>query len=279
MASPSALGDDAITVTSFDFPESVVLAEIYAQALEAGGYTVERALALGPREFVDPALRAGLVELVPEYAGTASEFASLGAAEPTDDAGRAHAELVDVLAGSRITALAAAPAQVVNIFVVTTKIAELYDLATISDLEPIAGELTFGGPPECAARPLCLAGLEAVYGLRFGEVLVLDTGGPVTRQALRTEGVDVALLFSTDPDREGLVELVDDRRLQPAESVTPLVRNEVIQRWGPEITAVIDGVSRRLTTDGVRALNAAVGRPDATAATVAADWLQDEGVT
>src|SRR5262245_57966367 len=82
---PTALGDDAITVGSFAFAESVLLAEIYSQALEAGGFTVERAFDIGPREFVDPALDAGLVEVVPEYAGTALSFHSLGAEEPSAD--------------------------------------------------------------------------------------------------------------------------------------------------------------------------------------------------
>ena len=69
----SPLGNDAITVGSFDFAESVVVAEVYSQGLEAAGYKVDRAFGLGPREFVGPALQSGLVEFVPEYAGTASE--------------------------------------------------------------------------------------------------------------------------------------------------------------------------------------------------------------
>ena len=86
----SALDDDAITVGSFDFQESVVLAEVYSRALEDAGYRVERQFALGPREFVGPALKAGLVELVPEYAGTALEFVSLGASTATSDAAATH---------------------------------------------------------------------------------------------------------------------------------------------------------------------------------------------
>ena len=98
---PTPIGDDAITVGSFDFPESVLLAELYSQALEAGGFRVERALALGQREFVGPALRAGLIELVPEYAGTALGFASLGALEPTADLASTHRSLVETAAAIR----------------------------------------------------------------------------------------------------------------------------------------------------------------------------------
>ena len=107
-----------------------------------------------------------------------------------------------------------------------------------------------------------------------------DVGGPVTRRALGNGEIDVALLFTTDPaiDSEGLVELVDDRGLEPAENVTALTRTEVIDRWGPGMVDVIDGGSRLLTTDAVRGLNAAVVvEPGSDAAAVAAAWLQAKG--
>ena len=128
-----------ITVGSFDFTESVVLAEVYSQALEEAGFRVERAFDLGPREFVAPALDDGLIELLPEYAGTAAEFHSLGAAEPTDDVAATHAELQRAIAGRSFVALAPAPAQDVNTFVVTAATAERLDLATLSDLADVAG--------------------------------------------------------------------------------------------------------------------------------------------
>jgi osmoprotectant transport system substrate-binding protein len=278
----SALDDDAITVGSFDFQESVVLAEVYSQALEGAGFRVQRQLALGPREFVGPALTAGLVELVPEYAGTALEFVSLGASTATSDASATHAALVDSLGGD-VLALSAAPAQNANTFVVTAETATRLDLDEVGDLAPVAGRLTFGGSDECAERRLCLVGLRDVYGVEFGDVLELDPGGPVTRQALRNGEIDVALLFTTDPaiEREGFVELIDDRDLQPAENVTPLLRREVVERWGNDVVRVIDGVSRMLTTDAVRQLNAAAsGEPGSgDAATVAAEWLRSVGST
>ena len=97
----SALGDDAITVGSFDFAESLVLAEVYSQALEAVGFAVVRAFDLGPREFVAPALQRGLIELVPEYAGTATTFLSLGRTAPGHDVGADPRELDDTLAADR----------------------------------------------------------------------------------------------------------------------------------------------------------------------------------
>ena len=119
------------------------------------------------------------------------------------------------------------------------------------------------GRPSARQRPLCLVGLDDVYGLHFGEFVTLDAGGALTRQALQGGHVDVALLFTTDPaiDELDLVELADDRGLQPAENITPLVRREVIDRGATSVVVVIDAVSARLTTAAVRELNAAAGEP------------------
>jgi osmoprotectant transport system substrate-binding protein len=265
-------------VGSFDFAESRLLAEVYSQALERNGFTVRRAFGLGPREIVAPALAQGLVELVPEYAGTALRFFSLGDATPSADPDTTHEALRRALETIPVTALAGAPAQNANTFVVTADTAEELGLRRLSDLSEVAPTLTFGGPPECPTRPLCLRGLEEVYGLRFGAILALDPDGHAAAEALDDGAADVALLFTTDPEIAPgrFVELVDDRRLQPAESITPLVRDEVIRQWGDAVVGPIDDVSRRLTTDGLRALNARAVGVDA--AVVASEWLDAEGL-
>jgi osmoprotectant transport system substrate-binding protein len=273
-----ALGDGAVTVGSFDFPESELLAEIYGQALAGSGYDVEYRLAAGPRELVQPALARGLVEFVPEYAGTALEFFGAGGdLAPTSDA--THAALERRLADTALVPLAPAPAQDANAVVVTPELAERFDLTAISDLRAVAGDLTFGGPPGCEERPFCLAGLESVYGLRFGAFMPLDVGGPLTHQALAGGHIDVALLFTTDPRvaRDGLVVLADDKALQPAENVTPIVRAEVIDREGDAFVEAVDAVSARLTTVLLQDLNdqVAAGEP---AREVAAAWLAAEGL-
>ena len=116
---PTALRDDAITVASFNFGESEMLAEIYSEALESSGYRVKRAFALGTRELVTPALAQGLVEFVPEYAGTALAFLSLGQEHGTSDVAITHDHLAAAAAKDNIRALQAAPAQDANTFVVT----------------------------------------------------------------------------------------------------------------------------------------------------------------
>jgi osmoprotectant transport system substrate-binding protein len=271
------LDDDVITVGSFDFAESRTLAEVYSQGLEAAGYKVHRAFGLGPREFVGSALSTGLVEFVPEYAGTAAEFYSLGRAEPTDDVATTHTELVSALDGQHVVALDPAPAEDANAFVVTHATATRLGLEKLSDLQPVAGRLTFGGPPECPTRQLCLVGLSDTYGLEFGNLVTVDAGGPLTRHALSEGLVDVALMFTTDPgiEAEGLVELEDDRGLQPAESVTPLIRTELVDRMGPGLVDAINSVSALLTTGVVRDLNGATGAAGEDSARVVAHWWSE----
>jgi osmoprotectant transport system substrate-binding protein len=273
------MDDDAITIASFNFPESVLLAELYGEALRAAGFRVELALDLGARELVDPALQRGLVEFVPEYAGSALDFVSgEGTASPNE--AKTHAGLAAALASRNITVLSAAPAQDRNGVVVTASTARRFGLRVISDLSGLAPRLTFGGPPECRERPLCLAGLESVYGLRFNEFVPLDEGGPLTVAALEQGQIEVGLLFTSDGqiDARGLVLLADDRHLQPAENVTPIVRDEVIARFGPDVARVANAVSSALTTDQLRAMNAAVSVEGRSPRAVAADWLASHGL-
>jgi osmoprotectant transport system substrate-binding protein len=272
-----AVGDDAITVASFNFPESVILAEIYSQALEGGGFAVDRQLDLGARELVEPALERGLVEFVPEYSGSALTFVTKGEAAVTADERATHRDLRSALAERGIIALAPAPAQDKNGVVVTAETASRFNLTTISDLVPVASDLVFGGPPECPERPLCLPGMESTYGLKFRAFTPLDSGGPLTVQALAESQIDVGLLFTTDGAIESndFVLLEDDRMLQPAENVTPVVHEDVVERFGDDLVRVVNAVSAELTTEDLRVLNARVSIQGRPAPDVAAEWLAD----
>ena len=224
-----------ISVGSFDFPESVLLSEIYGQALAARGFPVRIMPGLGNRELVDPALMGGLIQLVPEYAGSALQFISLGRLSATSDVEGASQALTALAAAQGLVAGRPATAQDANAIVVTAATAARYHLRSIADLARVAPGLMFGGPPECPGRAYCLPGLKHVYGLRFKAFIPLDAGGPLTLQALEGGNVAVALLFSTDPSISArhLVVLADDRGLQPAENVTPLVRRDAVDRYGP----------------------------------------------
>lgn len=275
---PDAGRDDAVTIASFNFPESILLAEIYAQALEGADVRVERETALGTRELVMPALLQGLVELVPEYAGSALLFFAGPGSASADDAANQRA-LASRLGAFGVTALDPAPAEDQNGFAVTVATAQRYGLHTLSDLAAVADELVFGGPPECTQRPACLPGLASRYGIRFGDVLsTLDVGGPRTVAALAEGTVDVALLFTSDGSIElnDFVMLDDDRALQPAENVTPVVRREALERF-PMLADIVNAVSALLTTDTLRSMNAKVARGD-DARTIASTWLSRNGL-
>jgi osmoprotectant transport system substrate-binding protein len=267
-----------VVVGSFDFPESEVLAEIYGQALQAKGIPVRLELGLGPRELVQPALLRGLVHLVPEYQGSALGFLGRGRQASSDPA-TTHGALVHALGGTGVVALPSATAQDANAFAVTDATAARYGIRTLSDLRPIASKLVAGGPPECPERPLCLRGLEDVYGLRFARFIPLDAGGTLTISALSGGDVDVALVFTTDPtvEQRGLRLLEDDLGLEPAENVTPMVARTMLERYGERLTGPVDAVSERLTTDVLVGLNRAVLR-GGSAQGVAAAWLSGQGL-
>ena len=220
------------------------------------------------------------MEFLPEYSGTALSFLSRNEVVPSSNAAENHRRLVHLLRHTDVAALAPAPAQDANGFVVTIETAGRYNLRSLSDLRPIASKLTFGGPPECPVRPFCGQGLHDAYHLNMKKFLPTDAGGPLTLQALDTGLVDVALLFTTDPrlGNGSLLELRDDRRLQPAENMTPLLHRATLRRWGPELVRLVDRVSARLTTAELRDLNRQVIVDKQRPADVAARWLQREGV-
>jgi osmoprotectant transport system substrate-binding protein len=277
---PARSGPRPVVVASFNFPESVLLAQLYGQALRGRGYPVEIQPNAGTREILDPALSKGLVDLVPEYAGSALAFLTLGATLPSPYVAETYRSLASAVAPYGVTAMTPSPARDANAFVVTATTASAYGLQDLSDLARVGPKLVFGGPPECVTRPLCLPGLRRAYGVRFGTVVPLDAGGPLTLQALRSGGIDVALMFTTDPniDGDGLVVLVDDRKLQPADNVTPMIRRAVLARFGPGLATTVDAVSRALTTDDLRSLVGEVTLRGRSPAEVAARWLADRGI-
>ena len=271
---PASPAGDAAVVASFNFPESALVAEIYAQALEQAGFPVRRELQLGPRELVQPALRQGMVDVVPEYLGTA--LASFEPDRPvsgsTDDA---RAALARNLASWSVRVLSPAPAQNQNVLVVSRDTADRLGLRTTSDLGARSAGLRISGPAECPTRPHCLQGFEAVYGLRFKEFIPFDSEG-ARATALREGVVEVAVLFTTDAELtdRNLVALDDDRHLQPPENVTPIVSERVAARHGQRLVDTLDDVSARLTSEELRFLNWRVGPGHRPRDAEARGWLR-----
>ncbi len=272
--------DDAdgptIVVASFNFGESLILGEIYAQVLEEEGYPVERNLGLGSREVVKPALESGEIGLVPEYTGSLGNFLGV---TPTADEQSTWQAVKDAFEPEGVTLLGYAPAQDKNGFVVTGDTAASLGLAKVSDLGPVASGLVFGGPPECPERLNCLPGLESVYGLTFAEFKPLDVGGPLTVAALESGDVDVGVLFTTDGviAAKGLVLLDDDQGLNPAENIVPAVRMDIVDAYGDDLVGLLDEVSSAITTPDLTEMNRRAGIDQEDPAAIAADWLAEKG--
>jgi osmoprotectant transport system substrate-binding protein len=264
-----------ITIGSANFSENALIAEIYAQALEANGFPVERKFNIGNREIYAPALESGELDLVPEYIGTV--LASHLGGTPTSDSDATLAALRAAWEPMGVEVLDYAPAQDKNGFAVTGATAESLGLSKVSDLAAYNGTLVLGGPPECPKRDLCLPGLETVYGLSFAEFKPLDVGGPITVAALEGDEIQVGVLFTSDGTilAKGFVLLEDDKGLQPAENVAPAVRKEIVDAYGPDFTETLNGVSRRLTTEDLVSLNKRVGIDGEDPEVVARDWLAE----
>jgi osmoprotectant transport system substrate-binding protein len=229
------------------FAENRIVAEMYAQVLERAGYTVERQLDLRSREVSQSALESGQIDVKPEYLSSLLLFLDPNA-QASSNAASVAGQVSELLGPRGITVLTPSPAQDTNEFVANRRTAEEYDLTTMSSLAAVADRLTLGAPPECPLRPFCMPGLRDVYGIVFWDFAPLDAGGPQTVAALKSDEVQVGLMFSTDPSIEanGFVPLIDDKRLQDAENITPVIRTEKVN---DEVRGLLDSVSARLSTD------------------------------
>lgn len=282
----SACGDDGpgdgtiegptIRVGSTDFGEQVILGEIFAQALEANGYDVQRRLSLGTRETVNPAMKGDEIDLMVEYTGSLLTFEG---GTPSSSEDETFADLVALLEPQGLTAPAYAPAQNKNGLVVTAETAAALGLTTVSDLVAHNGTLVMGGPPECPERELCLIGYTEVYGIEFAEFRPLDPGGPITVAALDGGEIDVALLFTSDGviAARGFVLLEDDLNLQPAENIVPVVRQEIVDAYGRDLVDLMNRVTAAITTAELSELNKRYGIDAVDADVLAREWLEANG--
>jgi len=276
---PGRAPGTAVVVASFNFPESELLAAIYALALMQAGIPARLQLGLGPRELVQHALAKGVVDVVPEYLGTALTSLEPGADVATSDPVAVRRELARALARWHVQVLQPAAAQDQDGLVVTGATAARLRLRTVSDLGPLVPQMVLGGAPECPQRPSCLPGLRRVYGLEFARFVPLATEQKRI-DALGQGVVDVVVtgtaggyLASGD-----LVLLADDRQLQPAGNIVPVVHAGAVERYGARLAGALDAVSARLTTSDLIYLNR---RTTVTGQNVLAEaraWLERQGI-
>ena len=266
-----------IAVGSADFTESKIIAEIYAQALEANGFTVGRQFGIGSRETYIPAVRDHSIDLVPEYTGNLLQYFDSKTEVTTPE--QVELALFRVLPGD-LSILTPSPANDTDTVAVSQETAQKWNLKTIGDLAAHSPEVKFGGPSEFLNRAEGLPGLKAKYGLDIKEdnfVAISDGGGPATVRALVDGTVTAADIFSTSPaiPQNNLVVLEDPKNNFLAANVVPLVSS---QKKSDELKTVLDAVSAKLTTQGLIDLNTAVsGNSGVDPDEAARKWIRDNG--
>ncbi|MGV0043170.1 ABC transporter substrate-binding protein [Mycobacterium colombiense] len=268
---------NSIVIGSGDFPESQIIAEIYAQALQANGFEVGKRMGIGSRETYIPALKDHSIDLVPEYIGNLLLYISPRSDATTLDA--VERELDQRLPGD-LSILTPAPATDTDTVSVTGQTANSWNLKTIADLAVHSAEVRFGAPSAFATRPAGLPGLRQKYGLEIKPgnfVAIDDGGGAVTVRALVEGRVNAANVFTTSPaiPQNHLVALDDPEHNFVAGNIVPLLNS---QKRSPRLKQVLDAVSAKLTTPGVAGLNAAVsGNSGIDPDEAARNWVRDNG--
>ena len=277
---PGRAPGTAVVVASFNFPESELLAAIYALALMHAGIPARLQLDLGPRELVQPALAEGVVDVVPEYLGTAlTSLEPAADVAATSDPVAVRRELARVLARRHLQVLQPAAAQDQDGLVVTRATAARLRLRTVSDLGPLTPTMVLGGAPECTQRPSCLPGLRRVYGLEFARFVPLDTEQERI-DAIGQGVVDVVVTGTTGGylANGDLVLLADDRQLQPVGNIVPVVHAGAVARYGARLADALDAVSARLTTNDLIFLNWRITVADKNVLAEARAWLERQGI-
>jgi osmoprotectant transport system substrate-binding protein len=265
-----------IIIGAQDFGESAILAQIYGQVLEANGYEVQHQAVGGFRDVLLAAFDNGEVNFSPEYAASMLEFLNDGAGQATGDAEETvellQAELDEIM----LNALEPAPAVDTNAFVVTAETSEAQGWEKISDLPADGAGVKLGAPQDCETNPFCLPGLQEVYGIDLSSGFTpLETS--LVADALEQDAVQVGVLFSTSGRiaDEGWVLLEDDQQMLAADNVVPVVKNELTDAYGDELSSTVDEVSAALTTEELTELNKRYEVDKEDAADVASSWLED----
>ncbi len=267
----------SIIVGSKNFTEQFVLGEIYAQTLEAAGFTVKRQLNLGSELIAHKALQAGKVDAYPEYTGTAlTSFFDVKTADVPRDAQEAYEATKEGFAKEKITAMAPTPFEnTYRLGMTKEKAAEVGNPTNISDLADKAADLSITGFPECKQRQDCLLGVQDAYGLKFGKFVASEQ----KYQVLDSGDADVAFIFTTDGDLASgkYVILEDDKKFFPPYNVTFNIRDEKLQELGPEVQKVIEKVQEPLNEKVMQELNARIDVDKEKPADAAKDYLQKAG--
>ncbi|MFI9154054.1 ABC transporter substrate-binding protein [Streptomyces sp. NPDC053367] len=268
---------DSVVVGSNNFAESILLADIYGEALKAKGIEVTYKPNIGSRETTYGLLKNGTITVLPEYNGSLLAYldpkAEQKSAEAVNSAVKAKLD-------RKLTLLRSSPAEDKDSVSVNAETAEKYGLterSTLADLKDIAPELVIGGSPEFQTRHQGLVGLESEYGVKFKSFKALDAGGPLTQAALKKNTVQAADIFTTDPiiTKEKFVVLQDPENLFGFANVTPLVYKSGLSQEG---VAALNAVSAKLDTKTLLELDSQVQLENKDPLDVAKAWLKSAGL-
>jgi osmoprotectant transport system substrate-binding protein len=270
-----------VKIGSDGFYESELVAEMFAQVLEADGYPVARNLGIGARQVRQPALEQGQIDISPEYVGSGLGYYDKAA--PTGDGPTNRQLLAQVLADKKISVFGISPGEDTNAAVVRKDTADQYGLTTMSDLAAVQDQIKWGLTPDCEANPLCKDALES-YGITFPpkQRETLAACDAPMAEALNSKGIDLAWLCSTQPAiaQFGFVLLEDDKNTQPAENMTALVRDDLLAKVGDKAAfqKLLDGVLAKLTTEELTKMGVEVAVDQKDVADVAKAFLTANGL-
>jgi osmoprotectant transport system substrate-binding protein len=266
----------SVVVGSANFPESELLAEVYAIALQDKGVKATTKLNIGDREVYYPQVVKGAITIFPEYNGALLS----GEVDPTSTAKTTAAVDAALTAKlpSSLEILNPAPATDSDAMTVTAATAAKYHLKSIADLKPYASGWVLGAPSEFKTRPDGIPGLKANYGLTFKSFDPLDESGPLTLAALTGGKVQVADVFTTTPQiiTDHLVSLSDPKSNFAAQNVIPLVYKA---DSNSTITNTLNEISAKLTTSALLQMDNAVITDKQNYTTVATAFLQTIGIS
>ncbi|MEU8715423.1 ABC transporter substrate-binding protein [Streptomyces sp. NPDC048663] len=263
-----------ITIGTANFTENQVLGYLYAAALKAAGVQVKVRPNLGTREIVIPALKAGDIDLLPEYQGALLNY--LAPKDTSSDPGTMQNALATALpAGLQVLPYGQAADS--DCFVVTRATARTYGLASLADLAKQNGKLVIGAAPEVKKRRVGAVGLQEVYGARFKEFKSLDSDGPLVKGALKKGDVDVANLFTTDTDiaANDWVVLSDPKNLVPSQHIVPLIAD---RKADSTVRKALARLGNLLTTEQLTELNSQVDNDKKDPEEVADAYAEQHGL-
>jgi osmoprotectant transport system substrate-binding protein len=282
--SDAAADKGSIVVGGQDFTEMQIMASIYELMLTDAGYDVQTKL-VSTRDVYLPDLKAGKIDIVPEYAGSITD--ELQAQENGPNAPQVSSNDIDetmtalnkLLEPQGLAALEPAEATDQNAFAVTTDYAEENQLETLTDLGGLGEPVTLAAAEDCAQRPDCAIGLEKTYGLEIAKVLPLGFGSQQTKDSVIEGEAQLGLVGTSDGSLEelGLVILEDDKGLQVSQNLVPVVSQQALQD-NPDLEEIFNELSGALTTEDLAELNAAVDLQREKPDDVARQYLTDEGL-